>query len=194
MSRKRIFEILEKAENTDKLSMIYDYVMIAMIVLSLIPLAFKEDYTVLKVMDKVTVCVFIADYFLRWITADYKFEKRGVSSFLKYPFSPMALVDLLSILPSLTIISSGFKGAAGRGTDGNDAAAFLFRAVDLLSRFRVDVIDFAVHDMVLNAVDLYRTERAESNMKRDIGDTDSLILQLFQQILGEVKTGCRCCR
>ena len=109
MSRKRIFEIIEKSDGNDKLSSIYDFSMIFIIVLSLIPLAFKEDNTVFRVMDKVSVTVFIIDYSLRLATADYKFEKSGLVSFIKYPFSPMALVDLISILPSMSFISSGFK-------------------------------------------------------------------------------------
>lgn len=109
MSRKRIFEIIEKSEGDDKLSSIYDYSMIVIIVMSLIPLAFKEDNIVFTILDKVSVSVFIVDYFLRWITADYKFGKASPVSFIKYPFSPMAIIDLLSILPSLTIISNGFR-------------------------------------------------------------------------------------
>ena len=46
---------------------------------------------------------------LRWITADYKFGKSSVVSFVKYPISVMAIIDLVSILPSLSIISKGFK-------------------------------------------------------------------------------------
>ena len=33
----------------------------------------------------------------------------GVKPFLIYPFMPMAIVDLLAILPTFTIIASGFK-------------------------------------------------------------------------------------
>ena len=109
MSRKRIFSIIEKTENHDKLSAIYDYFMIVVIIISLIPLAFKKDSLVLLIADKITVGIFIIDYFLRWITADYKYSKKGAAPFLKYPFSPMAIIDLISILPSLSIINSGFK-------------------------------------------------------------------------------------
>ena len=49
------------------------------------------------------------DYILRWITADYRFEDNSKMAFLKYPFSFYAIVDLLSILPSLTVLNSGFK-------------------------------------------------------------------------------------
>ncbi len=107
--RKRIFEIIEKSNENDRASTIYDYCMIFVIVASLIPLAFKEDNLFFTIVDKVTVGIFIVDYLLRWMTADYKFEKQGVVSFLRYPFSFMAMIDLLSILPSLTIINSGFK-------------------------------------------------------------------------------------
>lgn len=109
MSRKRIFEIIEKSGGHDKLSSTYDFTMIVIILVSLIPLAFKEDNTLFTAMDKVSVSVFIFDYALRWLTADYKFGNRSFSSFVRYPFSIMAIVDLVSILPSLSFISSGFK-------------------------------------------------------------------------------------
>ena len=109
MKRKRVFEIIEKSNGTDKLSTLYDLFMIIIIVISLIPLAFKEDNAFFNVLDKVCVSIFIIDYILRWATADYKFEKASPISFIKYPVSPMAIVDLLSILPSLSFISSGFK-------------------------------------------------------------------------------------
>ena len=109
MSRKRIFEIIEKADYGDKMSAIYDYLMIVVIVLSLIPLAFKRETPFFQMLDKVTVAIFIVDYFLRWATADYKFDKACIASFLRYPISLMAIIDLLSILPSITIVNSGFK-------------------------------------------------------------------------------------
>ena len=109
MKRKRVFEIIEKSEGEDRYSSIYDYAMIVVIILSLIPLAFKKETKAFFILDKVTVSIFIIDYILRWITADYKKEKSGLLSFLQYPFTPMALVDLISILPSLSIVNSGFK-------------------------------------------------------------------------------------
>ena len=109
MSRRRLYEIIEKSKGDDKLSHIYDCLMILFIILSLIPLAFKNDYTVFKIIDKTAMIVFIIDYLLRWSTADYKYESHTIGSFLRYPFSFMAIIDLVSILPSLSIISRGFK-------------------------------------------------------------------------------------
>ncbi len=82
--------------------------MIAVIVLSLVPLAFKQNTTFLSVLDKVTVSIFLADYVLRFLTADYKLKK-GWLSFLLYPFTFMALIDILCILPSFTPLHAGFR-------------------------------------------------------------------------------------
>ena len=106
--RKRIFEIIEASQGNDTLSSIYDYFMIVIIVVSLIPLAFKETLPAFTVMEQVTVAIFIFDYILRLITADYKLNK-GVASFFVYPFTVMALIDILCILPSFTSLAAGFK-------------------------------------------------------------------------------------
>lgn len=109
MNRERLYEIIEKSDGNDRLSAAYDYFMIIVIIVSIIPLAFKEETLVLYILDKITVAIFILDYIFRWLTADYKFSKKAFSSFARYPFSPMAIVDLISILPSLSIVNSGFK-------------------------------------------------------------------------------------
>ena len=107
--RKRVYEIIEVSDGNDKTSSVYDGAMLAFIILSLIPLAFKTETRLFAVLDKVCVAVFILDYLLRFCTADYKYGKKSPASFLRYPFSFMALVDLISILPSLTALNSGFK-------------------------------------------------------------------------------------
>ena len=107
--RKRVFEIIEKSDGDDRLSKLYDIFMLVTIVLSLIPLAFKQEFFAFFILDKATAAIFIVDYILRWLTADYKFDDPRMKSFIRYPFSWMAIIDLLSILPSLTILNNGFK-------------------------------------------------------------------------------------
>ena len=107
--RKRIFEIVEPAKTKDRNSAIYDVIMMVIILISLVPLAFKTENIFFDIVDKICAAIFIFDYLLRWITADYKFNKKSVFSFLRYPFSFMAIIDLLSVLPSLTAMNSGFK-------------------------------------------------------------------------------------
>ena len=55
-----------------------------------------------------TTTVFIIDYILRWITADFRLGQ-GKHSFVNYPYSFWAIIDLLSILPSFHILGSNFK-------------------------------------------------------------------------------------
>lgn len=107
--RDKIFQIIEKPKDETKSSTYYDIFMLVIIAVSLVPLTFKQEPTALIVIDKICVFIFIVDYILRWITADYKFENASVWSFVRYPFSFLAIIDLLSILPSLTIISRSFK-------------------------------------------------------------------------------------
>lgn len=95
MKRKRLFEIIEKSEGDDRLSSAYDIFMIIVITASLVPLAFKEENNFFYILDKVCVGIFIIDYSFRWITADYKFGKRTVLSFIRYPVSLMAIIDLI---------------------------------------------------------------------------------------------------
>ena len=108
MLRQRIYEIIEVSEDNDKLSSIYDIIMMISIIISIIPLCTHENYFVFGIIDKVTVIIFIGDYILRILTAAKKL-RRGALSFFLYPFTPMALVDLLSILPSLTVLAKGYR-------------------------------------------------------------------------------------
>lgn len=107
--RKRIYEIIELSQDNDCVSSVYDILMMVAIIISIIPLAFKQTYTFFYYTDIATTVLFIIDYILRLITADYKINKKSISSFIRYPFTLLAIIDLISILPTLTILNSGFK-------------------------------------------------------------------------------------
>lgn len=106
--RKKIFVIIEQAKHGDKASLAYDLLMFTAITASIIPLMFVEDYPLFHMIEHVTVLLFIADYLLRWMTADYRSGK-GKWSFVLYPVTGWAIIDLLSILPGLSLIGRGFK-------------------------------------------------------------------------------------
>ncbi|MCI7108070.1 MAG: ion transporter [Agathobacter sp.] len=120
--RKRLFEIIEKANEGDKISKVYDSFMILSIIVSIIPLCFSKQNSILYAIDKITAAIFIMDYILRFFTADFTSNKKGFWAFAIYPFKPMAIVDLLSILPSVTNLSHAFK---------------VFRVLRLLKALRV---------------------------------------------------------
>ena len=121
MKRRRVFEIIEPSGGGDRASTIYDCVMIVVILVSLIPLAFKDATPLLNALDKISVGIFIFDYLLRLMTADFKLKK-GLASFLLYPVTFMALLDLICILPSFTPMASGVR---------------LLKIIRLLRTFRV---------------------------------------------------------
>ena len=106
--RSRVCDLVHVSENQTKFGRAYDYVMIAAIVVSLVPLCFKEEYPVFRITDLVVTVLFIVDYLLRWSTADIALGK-GRKSFAIYPFMPMAIIDLLSILPFFLPMNQGFK-------------------------------------------------------------------------------------
>ena len=107
--RKKIFEIIEPSQKNNKLSSIYDIFMIFVILLSILPLCFKQTHSALNILDTICLFVFIVDYFLRWFTADYKYNKKSWVSFVRYPFGVFAIIDIVSILPSISVLNNGFK-------------------------------------------------------------------------------------
>jgi voltage-gated potassium channel len=106
--RPFIYDVINRDHKGMLLSQIYDFVMLAMILLSIVPLMFVEDFPVFRIFEIVTAIVFVFDYICRWLTADLQL-KRGAVSYLLYPVTPMAIVDLLSILPAFGMMSQSFK-------------------------------------------------------------------------------------
>ncbi|MBR4710756.1 MAG: ion transporter [Clostridia bacterium] len=103
--KKRIFEIISKADEGDRASRIFDGVIMTLIALSVVSIVL-ESYrtiaeggrTVFRVFEGVTIAVFTAEYILRVWTADllYPGEKHPR---WRYCRSFMAVIDLLAVLP-----------------------------------------------------------------------------------------------
>lgn len=108
MLRQQIYNLINRDRKGMWASRLYDWYMLVMILASIIPLMFIEDYPIFKVIETVTVSAFIIDYILRWTTSNLELKK-GAVSYLIYPFTPMAIIDLLSILPGLNVINPSFK-------------------------------------------------------------------------------------
>lgn len=82
--------------------------MILCIIVSIVPLAFKSDFPAVSAIDIITTAVFLFDYIVRWFTADLDAPKQKMS-FALYPLRPMAVIDLVSILPTITMLNNGFR-------------------------------------------------------------------------------------
>lgn len=133
MKRETIYTLINQQS---KYSKYYDWFMLVMIVISIGPLMFKADYPIFYVFDKIAVVVFIIDYILRWLTADFRRpNKPAWKAILIYPITPMAIIDLLSILPSFSMANKALK---------------LFRITRLLKILRVfKFIRYSKHFQVL---------------------------------------------
>lgn len=108
MLQQKIYNLINRDRKGVWASRIYDWYMLVMIIASIIPLMFTEDYPIFKVIEIITVVAFIIDYILRWGTSNILLKK-GWVSYVIYPFTPMAIIDLLSILPGLNLINPSFK-------------------------------------------------------------------------------------
>lgn len=108
MLQNWIFNLVNRDRKKDVASRIYDWMMLVMIIASIVPLMFIDDYPMFGVIEKVTVTAFIIDYLLRWYSSPIQLH-RGVNSYWIYPFTLMAIIDLLSILPGLNLMNASFK-------------------------------------------------------------------------------------
>lgn len=108
--REIIREIVEP-RNENSISRLYDYIMLIAIVIGILPLMFKEQNKLFWYFDIISVICFMLDYLLRWVTADYRSKFKGVLPYIIYPFTPMAIIDLLSILPGFNLLNPTFKVA-----------------------------------------------------------------------------------
>ena len=106
--RQRIYRTIQVSDISDTTGKVYDTLMAITIIISLLPLAMKEPPAAFRSIELVIAGIFAVDYLLRWLTADYELKRGGIS-FILYPITPMAVCDLLSILPFVLLFRSGFR-------------------------------------------------------------------------------------
>lgn len=105
--KRRIYEIVEVSRKDDSASTAYDLMILTAIVVGLIPLTMKGDSIHTKLIDFITAFIFLIDYSIRFFTSDYKMGVKSYKAYLAYVFTPMALIDFLSIIPVLSFLLPG---------------------------------------------------------------------------------------
>ena len=75
MIREIIDDIIERTEHTTKASVYYDWFMVGVIIMSILPLMFMQTYNAFKITEMIATTIFVVEYFLRWITAEIKLKK-----------------------------------------------------------------------------------------------------------------------
>ncbi|HHK5584433.1 ion transporter [Streptococcus mutans] len=106
--RQTIYEIIDSKDNDSTVGKCYNAFMILTISFSLLPLTVKTDSEWKYNIDNITSLLFLIDYLLRFCTADFHLNK-GKLSFLYYPFTPLAIIDLLCLSPSVLLWNNSLK-------------------------------------------------------------------------------------
>ena len=105
MCKKRIFEIISKAEDGDGWSKAFDRMIMALIALSVLSIVLESFESlsstcsgIFRAFEWISVSIFSVEYLLRIWTADLLYPEARHPR-LKYISSFMAMIDLLAILP-----------------------------------------------------------------------------------------------
>jgi voltage-gated potassium channel len=105
INKRRIYEIVEKSEQKDIASSIFDWFIIILIFLNIIAVIYGSFQTIgtknsqlLQIFEYYSIIVFTIEYLLRLWTAGFKYPD-SKHPYIRYVFSFMAIIDLLAILP-----------------------------------------------------------------------------------------------
>ncbi len=106
-SRRRIYQVIEKARAGDVASKVFDVFIISLIMLNIILVILEsfEDLAVkyeeiFRAFEGLSVAIFTVEILLRIYTCDLKFHMRNkFHSFFTYIISPLAIIDFLAVLP-----------------------------------------------------------------------------------------------
>ncbi|MEE9555207.1 MAG: ion transporter [candidate division Zixibacteria bacterium] len=105
--RIRIYQILEVAKKGDRASSVFDYLLVLLISFNVIAVILESEKSIsdsystfFNLFELVSVIVFTIEYILRvWTCTFNNRYKLTLWGRLKFILSPLALIDLLAILP-----------------------------------------------------------------------------------------------
>lgn len=105
--RRRVFEILESAEEGDRVSKAFDIALLLLIlanvlsaILETVPSLAEAYAPQFALFERVSVLLFTGEYLLRfWSIAEKRDWPRGIRGRLRFMVTPLALIDLAAIAP-----------------------------------------------------------------------------------------------
>ncbi|HJJ36579.1 MAG TPA: hypothetical protein O0X27_05345, partial [Methanocorpusculum sp.] len=110
--RESIYNVINISKDGKRGSLLYNLLILLVAIVNLFSVWAIMSDELSRNADIITACTtflfLFIDYILRWITADFKL-KIGRKSFLLYPFTLMAIVDLLALIPVLAQIGNGVQ-------------------------------------------------------------------------------------
>lgn len=159
----------------------YDIFMIVVVIISLVPLAFHNDYTIFWWIEVLCTVFFIIDYILRWITAPSRKKNDKKNAYLWYPFTPSAIIDLITILPIFTYLNPTVRVLRMWRLVRILRVARLFRYYEplqtLIKVFKrkaemlLVVLGFAVFYILITALIMFNVEQDATNAGNHFFDT-----------------------
>ena len=108
--KKRIYEVIEVSNIGDLSSRAYDVMITVAVIVGLLPMTLKTENTYTKIIELLTSLLFFIDYCVRVYTADYKMGYKSKRTYIAYICTPLAIMDLLSIVPVISLIFPGLTG------------------------------------------------------------------------------------
>lgn len=107
MDRQKVYRLVEKGSHGSKINLIFDYAIMALILLNVIALILetlpginRQFGYVLGLFEFFSVIIFSIEYVLRIYVSSLTYPaSNNFKSALKFIFSPLGLIDLLAILP-----------------------------------------------------------------------------------------------
>ena len=102
-TRKMIYSVVGQTKKQSKANVIYNSFLIIVVIISALPLCFKEEYNIFRIIDMIAGVLFTIDYILRFITADFNINKTYMlPSYISIFFSK-------HICPSRTCLEMAMK-------------------------------------------------------------------------------------
>ena len=108
MTREQLHRLVDVDQYSEDANW-YVSLNILCIVVSIVPLAFKDSNPVFDAIEYAVTVLFTIDYLIRWATADFRSSMRRPWCFVLYPLTPMAIIDLLSMLPTYLSFNASFR-------------------------------------------------------------------------------------
>lgn len=108
--KRRVYEVIEVSNVGDRSSRAYDVVITTAVIVGLLPMTLKGENLYTRLIELLTGFIFLTDYCVRVYTADFKMGYKSVKAYIAYVLTPLAIMDLLAIIPVITLFIpvSGF--------------------------------------------------------------------------------------
>ncbi len=107
--REKICSVIYGQHTNGRSSVYYDWFIMTVAIASVVPMMFRGELSWwLKSLESITVYILFFDYILRWMTHDFRMKNHSIWAFFIYPFTPLALMDIAGILPTIGLLPPSF--------------------------------------------------------------------------------------